>query len=76
MQLTLIIFLALGKHLIVKKNSLIINLVPSITALKCYFCNSAENPQCNDVSSLASFEDECHVSNDPYCRVVTQTGND
>ncbi|CAF3328762.1 unnamed protein product [Rotaria socialis] len=52
-------------------------LIPSITTLKCYICNSNEDPKCTSTNAddLAAFARDCTVPVEPYCRTITQTVN-
>ncbi|CAF1680348.1 unnamed protein product [Rotaria magnacalcarata] len=52
-------------------------LIPSITTLKCYVCNSNDDPRClnTNAEDLKVFGQECGISVDPYCRTITQTVN-
>ncbi len=55
---------------------LIDHLVPSITTLKCYVCNSNENSKCSAGETLEEFKIQCPSVTDPYCRKIVQTSND
>ncbi len=55
---------------------LIDHLVPSITSLQCYVCNSNEDPNCASDGNLDAFKQQCSQTNDPYCRKIVQTSND
>ncbi|CAF2605280.1 unnamed protein product [Rotaria sp. Silwood2] len=55
---------------------ILVALIPSITTLQCYVCNSNDNPECTDVSNLASFAKTCNETIDPYCRTISQTINE
>ncbi len=60
-----------------KTNSFwISNLVPSITTLDCYVCNSNENSNCANAGSLDKFKERCPSTPDSYCRKIVQTGNE
>jgi hypothetical protein len=55
-------------------SSILINLlVPSITSLKCYVCNSLENLNCEKETTLQeSFKQQCTQTVEPYCRKIDQ----
>ncbi|CAF1119739.1 unnamed protein product [Rotaria sp. Silwood1] len=55
---------------------LLIALIPSITSLRCYVCNSNDNPQCTNGTQLSTFEQECKETIEPHCRTISQTIND
>ncbi|CAF0822988.1 unnamed protein product [Adineta steineri] len=48
-------------------------LIPSITTLNCYVCNSNKDFGCLTDSNLAQFESQCSDTEDPYCRKIVQT---
>jgi hypothetical protein len=80
MQITFLILLVLGKYRKSFKENIYFflnnHLVPSITALKCYECNSNVNPECESGENLKKFEKTCSPVDDPHCRKIVQTGND
>ncbi|UJR09938.1 hypothetical protein I4U23_014160 [Adineta vaga] len=42
---------------------LLLALIPCITTLRCYQCNTIENADCGDSEKLAPFEQECRKGN-------------
>ncbi|CAF1025193.1 unnamed protein product [Rotaria sordida] len=53
----------------------LVALIPSITTLKCFVCNSNEHPTCANAGELNIFQKECNVTVEPHCRTITQTVN-
>jgi len=76
MKLTFVILFALSKCRKIFRSIFFINhLVPSITTLNCYVCNSIENINCKE-GNLEPFKQSCPQTNEPYCRKIEQISND
>jgi len=54
---------------------ILLALIPSITTLQCYVCNSNENPKCASGENLDDFKHQCSPAPEPYCRKIVQTVN-
>jgi hypothetical protein len=79
MKLTFVILFALSKWKKIFRSFFfffINHIVPSITTLKCYVCNSLENEKCaNEGNLVESFKQTCPQTTEPYCRKIDQTSN-
>ncbi|UJR36165.1 hypothetical protein I4U23_028899 [Adineta vaga] len=51
---------------------ILILLIPYVTSLKCYVCNSNEDPACDFDDQLSNFAKQCPEKEDPYCRKISQ----
>ncbi|CAF1046393.1 unnamed protein product [Adineta ricciae] len=51
---------------------ILILLIPYVSSLKCYVCNSNEDPTCADSDNLGKFVKQCPQREDPYCRKIVQ----
>jgi len=54
---------------------ILLALIPSITTLQCYVCNSNEDSNCANGENLTKFKQQCYQTTDPYCRKIVQTVN-
>jgi len=54
---------------------ILLALIPSITTLQCYVCNSNEDPTCANGENLNKFKQQCYQTVEPYCRKISQTVN-